>query len=236
MRGGDGWVADPLLLAELAGDGAGARSGPAGRDVEPAAEPVLFPSVLDEIVGFAGPLSGAARRSQEGIEVELAGPPGSGKTVLAAQACQKLGRRLVSVDAAVLAGQPDPAAAAVREARQARLHDSVLTWQHADQLPDAAAAALDGLADLVFLETGGGPATATRPGTRAAALRARSARPRRQAPALVGAVRRARPGAGHRMGAAPRRDRGGGAGTARRRARRPGRAAAVDPGARPPTC
>jgi len=165
---GGGWVADPLLLAELTGDGlagqgAGARAGLAGRDVEPAAEPVLYPSVLDEIVGFAGPLSGAAARRGRlaGIEVELAGPPGAGKTVLAAQASQKLGRRLVSVDAAMLAGRPDPVTAAVREARQARLHDCVLTWQHADQLPEAAAVALDGLADLAFLEVGAEAAAAS---------------------------------------------------------------------------
>ncbi|MGH3124795.1 MAG: hypothetical protein ACRDND_27750, partial [Streptosporangiaceae bacterium] len=31
----DRWIADPLLLAELAGDNLGARSGPTGRDVEP---------------------------------------------------------------------------------------------------------------------------------------------------------------------------------------------------------
>ena len=49
------WIADPLLLAEFTGDGLAARSGPAGRDVEPTAEPVLYPAALDEIVGFAGP-------------------------------------------------------------------------------------------------------------------------------------------------------------------------------------
>jgi AAA+ superfamily predicted ATPase len=149
------WIADPLLLAELTGDGLGARSGPVGHDVELTGEPVLYPVAFDEIVGFVGPLSASSgQRGQERIEVELAGPPGSGKTVLAAQACQKLGRHLVSVDATVLAGHPDPVAVAVREARQAQLHGTVLTWQHADQLPGAAAAAVDGLGDLTFLETG----------------------------------------------------------------------------------
>jgi AAA+ superfamily predicted ATPase len=162
----DRWLADPLLLAELTGDGPGTRPGPAGRDVEAPADPVLYPAALDEIVGFVGALSAASEQqtAQGGIEVELVGPPGSGKTVLAAQACQKLGRRLVSVDAARLATHPEPAAAAVREARQARLHDSVLTWQHADQLPDVAAAALDGLADLAFLETDGTGSVPARPG------------------------------------------------------------------------
>jgi AAA+ superfamily predicted ATPase len=160
------WVADPMLLAELMGDAPGTHRGPLGRDVEPAAEPVLYPAALDEIVGFVGPLVTAtgAHGTGEGIEVELAGPPGSGKTMLAAQACQKLGRRLVSVDAATLASHPDPAAVAVREARQAQLHDSVLAWQHADRLPDVAAAALAGLADLAFFETDVAAPAAPRPG------------------------------------------------------------------------
>ena len=160
------WIADPFLLAELTGAELAARPGPVGRDVGLTGEPVLYPGALDEIVGFVGPLSTAAgpRGGQAGIEVELAGPPGSGKTVLAAQACQKLGQRLVSVDATTLAGHPDPALVAVREARSARLHNSVLTWEHADQLPDLATAALDGLADLTFLETGVAASVPVRPG------------------------------------------------------------------------
>lgn len=170
------WIGDPLLLAELTGDAPGGAAGPAGRDVEPVDEPPLYPAVLDEIVGFVGPLLAASgqRGRDETIEVELAGPAGSGKTVLAAQAGQKLGKRVVSVDAAMLASHPDPATAAVREARQARLHDSILTWQHADELPGAAAVATDGLAELAFLETGSAAATApTTPTTAAAAGSAR---------------------------------------------------------------
>jgi len=160
------WIADPLLLAELTGDSRRGCASPVGREVEPAAGPVLYPDALDEIVGFVGPLISATgqRGIQGGIEVELAGPPGSGKTVLAAQACQKLGKSLVSVDAAAVARHSDAVTAAVREARHARLHNSVLTWQHADQLPDATAAALDGLADLTFFETGGTEAVPVSPG------------------------------------------------------------------------
>ena len=120
------WNADPLLLAELIGDGT--PSGPLGHRVEPACGPVLYPAALNEIVAFAGALSAAGELGhQAAIEVELAGPAGSGKTLLAAQACQKLGKSLVSVDAATLAGDPAPAVAAVREVRQARLHGTVLT-------------------------------------------------------------------------------------------------------------
>ena len=148
-----GWIADPLILAELTGNGPAVDAGLTGQDIEPAGEPVLYPAQLDEIIAFAGPLS-ARRGAQPGIEVELAGPPGSGKTVLAAQAGQKLGLCLVSADAATLVTHADPAGAAVREARQARLHDCVLAWQHADKMPVAAAAATDGLTAATFLETG----------------------------------------------------------------------------------
>jgi hypothetical protein len=153
-----GWIADPILLPELLGDRSSSQPRLAGHDIEPAGEPILYPAELDEIIGFAGPLSGTdglsgADGQYPGIEVELAGPAGSGKTVLAAQAGQKLGKRLVSVDAAALVTGPDPATAAVREVRQARLHDYVLVWQHADQLPAAAAKAIGGLAPLSFLET-----------------------------------------------------------------------------------
>jgi hypothetical protein len=147
-----GWVADPLVLAQLTGDGPPAGYDLTGRDVGPAREPVLYPAELDEIVGFASALL-AAGLTGPCIEIELAGATGSGKTVLAAQATAKLGERLVSVDAGTLAARPDPGAAAVRELRQARLNGSVLVWQHADMLPEAAAAAINGLARLAFLET-----------------------------------------------------------------------------------
>lgn len=158
-----GWVADPLILAQLTGDGPPAGCGLTGRDVEPVSEPVLYPAELDEIVGFTGALL-ASGRTCPCIEIELAGTAGSGKTVLAAQAAAKLGERLVSVDAVMLAALPDPGPAAVRELRQARLNGSVLVWQHADVLPAAAVAAIDGLAPLVFLETGAESAAAVSPG------------------------------------------------------------------------
>lgn len=158
-----GWAADPLILGQLTGDGRPAGCGLTGRDVEPAGEPVLYPAELDEIVGFTGALLTQDCRGP-GLEIELAGPPGSGKTVLAAQAAAKLGERLTSVDAATLAAWPDPGPAAVRELRQARLNGRVLVWQHADLLPEAAAAAMDDLTRLAFLETRAHTAAAVRPG------------------------------------------------------------------------
>jgi ATP-dependent 26S proteasome regulatory subunit len=148
-----GWRADPLVLAELTADDPVAGTGLGGKDIEPVGESVLYPSQLDEIIAFAAPLYGRPGE-QPGIEIELAGPPGAGKTVLAAQAGQKLGLRLVSADAATLVTEHDPVGAAVRQARQAMLHDCVLVWQHADQMPAAVAAAIDGLSACTFLETG----------------------------------------------------------------------------------
>lgn len=146
-----GWVADPLILAQLTGDDPPSGCGLTGRDIEPISEPVLYPAELDEIVGFTGALLASDRCPC--VEIELAGAAGSGKTVLAAQAAAKLGEHLVSVNADMLAARPDPGPAAIRELRQARLNGSVVVWQHADVLPAAAAAAIDGLARLTFLET-----------------------------------------------------------------------------------
>ena len=167
-----GWIADSSLLAELMPGDPGSRPSLTSHEIEPAGEPVLYPAELDEIIGFTAPLAAASGQHPE-IEVELAGPPGSGKTVLAVQAGQKLGKRLLSVDAAMLVSHPDPAAVAIREVRQARLHGCSVVWQHADQLPPAAWAAADGLSQLTFFETA---ASATAP-ARTACLRLRCVLP-----------------------------------------------------------
>ena len=136
-----GWRADALLARALAGPGGAAdphppatadwAAGTAGRLVAPPPDPVLRPEALEEIVGFV------QRVGQAGgpVEIELAGPAGSGRTALAAQAAARLGTRLVAVDAAMLGGRADALAAATREARRARLGGLVLAWEHADALP-----------------------------------------------------------------------------------------------------
>jgi ATPase family associated with various cellular activities (AAA) len=145
---GTGWRADALLLRSLLGrtaaHGAGRAAphaiiaaadwsaGSAGAAVEPPPGPVLHPGALEEITGFVLGLAGEAGLP---IEIELVGAAGSGRTALAAQAAARLGARLVAVDAAALAAGPDVAAAAVREARRARLDGSVLAWEHAEALP-----------------------------------------------------------------------------------------------------
>jgi hypothetical protein len=111
--------------------------------VAPPDGPVLRPGALAEITGLVRRLGGGAPP----VEIELAGPPGSGRTSLAAQAVAQLGpeladraggrlaARLVAVDAAALTARPDAADAVVREARRARLDGSVLAWEHAEALP-----------------------------------------------------------------------------------------------------
>ena len=48
----------------------------------------------------------------------------------------------------------DPATAAIREVRHARLRGELLLWRHADRLPPAAWAAVSGRAPLSLLATG----------------------------------------------------------------------------------
>jgi hypothetical protein len=139
-----GWQADVALAPALAGAGQDDwSSGTSGRVVVPPAGPVLRPDALAEITSLVRRLGDGAPP----VEIELAGPPGSGRTSLAAQvvaqlgpepgdrACGRPGARLVAVDAAALAARPDAADAAVREARRARLDGSVLAWEHAEALP-----------------------------------------------------------------------------------------------------
>ncbi len=148
-------------------------AGAGGRRVAAPGPPVLRHEVCDAIVAFAGSLArphrpggqatGSTRQSIQAtgsatpdtappVEVELAGPPGSGRTCLAATAATRLGLGLVSADARAIAGAPDPAAAAVREVRRARLEGCALEWEHAEALPEAAWPAV-ALSPLSFLAT-----------------------------------------------------------------------------------
>jgi hypothetical protein len=128
------WQADALLLAPLLRRGpdpaaADWSAGTAGTVVEQPGGPALRPDFLEAIVAFLDSL----RRGRDGlsvpVEIELVGPPGSGRTSLAAQVVAALGqpgRGLVAVDAAVIGAGPDPISAAVREVRRARLEERAL--------------------------------------------------------------------------------------------------------------
>ncbi len=163
-----GWRVDALLPRALAGhsavngSGAAARravlaatdwsGGTSGRIVQPPPGPVLRPAAVEEITGFVQRL-GAGGEAGLPIEIELVGAAGSGRTTLAAQAAARLGARLVAVDAASLASRADSLAAAVREARRARLDGSVLAWELAEALPAELWGAIPS-APLTFLSVG----------------------------------------------------------------------------------
>jgi ATP-dependent 26S proteasome regulatory subunit len=131
----------PAQPPSAAGWGAGTTGTPAAAP----SPPVLRPEVCDAIVSFAGSIAPP-------IEIELVGPPGSGRTCLAAAAAARLGLGLISVDARAHANAPDPRAAAVREIRAALLENCAVEWQHAEALPAAAWPALP-LSPLAFLAT-----------------------------------------------------------------------------------
>ena len=155
------WDADALLLPGLLPPAptAGWGSGTTGTRVAAPPLPQLRPEVCDAIVNFAGSLGGPS--FQVGpcapgvalpIEIELVGPPGSGRTCLAAAAAARLGVGLVSVDAATLAEAADPRGAAIREIRRALLDECAVEWHRAEALPSAAWPALP-LSPLTFLAT-----------------------------------------------------------------------------------
>jgi len=144
-----GWAADPLVLDHLLADGR-ARPGPLSRAVQPPLGPRFHQRELNDIIRFVEALSSSKGR-QVALEIELVAPPGSGRTMLAAQVAARLGRELAAVDSRAIAALPDPVTATAREARSARLAGSLLVWQHADQLPAVAREAARGCAPLVFL-------------------------------------------------------------------------------------
>jgi ATP-dependent 26S proteasome regulatory subunit len=155
------WDADAMLLAGLLApspttgpdEPAGWGAAATGTPVAAPGSPVLRGEVCDAVVAFAGSLAGPpAAGTNPAIEIELVGPPGSGRSALAAAAAGRLGRGLISVDARDLAAAPDPHAAAVREIRRARLEGCAVEWQHAEALPAPAWPAVP-LAGLTFLAT-----------------------------------------------------------------------------------
>jgi SpoVK/Ycf46/Vps4 family AAA+-type ATPase len=127
-----GWVADQLVLDHLLAEGRSRVLGPLSRPVALPDEPRLHQRKLDDIVRFVEAVSGDGLRHP--LEVELVGPPGSGRTTLAAQAAARLGLELAAVDARRLAELAEPEAAARRELRAARLTKTVLVWENAQEL------------------------------------------------------------------------------------------------------
>jgi hypothetical protein len=99
--------------------------GCAGVSLAPARADGLRARELAEAVDFVQALSGG-RRPRPPIEIELNGPPGSGRRTLAARIASALGMELVAVDVAELAAEADPGSAVIREVRRALLQGAAL--------------------------------------------------------------------------------------------------------------
>ncbi len=144
-----GWRADPALLRAFSAEGgagsdesAGATdwsAGTTGVRSAPPEGPVLHAELLDAIVAFVDTLQAGADRPV--LEIELAGPPGSGRATLAAQAGARLGRPVVVVETAAISAEAG-SAAIQREARRMRLEGSVPVWRHLDAADPAVRAAM----------------------------------------------------------------------------------------------
>src|SRR5262249_44741978 len=146
-----GWIADQLVLDHLLAEGRARVSGPLSRPVALLDKPRLHQRELDDIVRFVEAMSGDGSRRP--LEVELVGPPGSGRTTLAAQAAARLGLELAVVDARRLADLADAEQAARRELRTARLTKTVIAWEHAEELPAHVLDAIRSGSQLSFFAT-----------------------------------------------------------------------------------
>jgi hypothetical protein len=152
------WQADPAVLGYLLRDPA-ADQGPASGDGTrlvrpPDGAPVLAAAQLSDLVTFLTAMQdGAAGDDRMPVEIEITGPAGAGRTVLAAQAAAAVGLPLLALDAGMLVGG-DVLAAATGLARAARLSGAAVIWRDADALDPAVLAAVSGLAPVAFLTTG----------------------------------------------------------------------------------
>lgn len=151
--------ADPALVRSLLGPqrpgGANWSIGCAGRRLRPPDDAGVRPAQTREVAEFVADIWSGQDQIPP-IEIELVGPPGSGRRTLASRVAAALGIELIVVDAAELTGD-DPRGRLVREARRAVLEKAALAIVGGDDgLPDElvgrAAAALH-RCPLVFLCT-----------------------------------------------------------------------------------
>ncbi len=159
-----GWRLDAPLARTLIDSSPSSTSWSVGCQGSPVvpARPVLRPRLLDELIDYVqalGPATGSLP-----LEIELVGPPGSGRATLAAQVAEHLGSSLVAVDALSVVAASDPSSAGVRELRRARLEGATVAWHRADALPPDVLAALPP-SDLAFYLVATPLAAPPRPGT-----------------------------------------------------------------------
>ena len=152
------WQADPAVLGYLLRDPAADQDPACGDGARllrpPDGAPVLAAAQLSDLVTFLTAMQdGAVGDARMPVEVEITGPAGAGRTVLAAQAATAVGLPLLALDAGILVGS-DVLAAATGLARAARLRGAAVIWRDADALDPAVLAAVSGLAPVAFLTTG----------------------------------------------------------------------------------
>lgn len=136
------WVVDPHIVAWIC---RGPRYDPtlgsvvqvvSRQDVE--GLECLYPEQLAAMRAYTEALRPDLLDSGPAIELEVVGPHGSGRRILAAQLCATLGADLLTADAAVLMGPDVPSNLAIehglRVMRLARLWDAVVYWDNAESV------------------------------------------------------------------------------------------------------
>jgi AAA+ superfamily predicted ATPase len=152
------WVADPQIVNWLLGSPGydPALGNLIAQNSAEVAQPCLYPEVLAAMQSFALPLlhDGAAP-----VWLELTGPEGAGKQILAAQFAAGLGANLFVAESAQLAGSDvTPAMVADRIARAARaasLSGAVLYWRAADRVDPKIWAGLEDYSGLTLFSAAG---------------------------------------------------------------------------------
>jgi hypothetical protein len=137
------WVLDPHIASWLA---RGPCADPAlgdtvemisGRDI--AGFECLYPEALAAMRDYAIALRPLSREAPRAIELELVGPAGAGKRILAAQLCERLGLDLLVADVPRLVGPDVPLNVAIerliRVSRLGRLTRTPVLWRQADSIP-----------------------------------------------------------------------------------------------------
>jgi hypothetical protein len=158
-----GWVADPGIVAWIDRDDA--RDLPAGAVLKPASEfeqlPLLFPAECKT----AGQFLSASEF--QAAEIELVGPAGSGRGVLAGQIAARAGKSLLTIsepDALDCGADADVVLAVLAAFRSARLHDAIVYWREGRDSSPVARRAMRSMEGVRFVGRAT-PMTEREPGT-----------------------------------------------------------------------
>jgi hypothetical protein len=155
------WGADPFVISWL-GPGRGFDGNIRAalefvRLTEDESRTCLYPDQLADMQSFVraigrGGLSSPSDRERPPVIIELIGPRGSGKRVLAAQFCAAYGTEMVAADAGPFVGAdlPTLSESVIRAARMARLEDATLYWSEYEGTNPKCWKAASGYCDLMI--------------------------------------------------------------------------------------